>query len=108
MEAMSESTFNRHIDATLLAIEEALDAAGADIDYENTGGILTLHCSGGSQVILNRQTPVRQLWLAARSGGFHFDWDEAAEGWVRDSDQTPLAQVLSEILATQCGEDVTL
>jgi CyaY protein len=108
MEAMSESTFNRRIDATLLAIEEALDAAGADIDYENAGGILTLHCSGGSQVILNRQTPVRQLWLAARSGGFHFNWDEGTEGWLRDSDQAPLAQVLSGILAAQCGEDITL
>ena len=108
MEAMSESTFNRCIDDTLRAIEDALDEAGTDIDYENSGGILTLHCSGGSQLILNRQTPVRQLWLAARSGGFHFDWDQAAGGWVRDSDGAGLMAVLTELLAMQCGEDVSL
>ncbi len=108
MEAMSESTFNRRIDDTLRSIEEALDAAGSDIDYESSGGILTLYCSGGSQLILNRQTPVRQLWLAARSGGFHFDWDEAAGGWVRDSDGAGLLPVLEELLATQCGEHVSL
>jgi CyaY protein len=108
METMSESTFNRRIDDTLRAIEEALDAAGADLDYESSGGILTLHCVNGSQLILNRQTPVRQLWLAARSGGFHFDWDEAAQAWVRDSDGAGLLPVLEEILATQCGERVSL
>lgn len=108
METMSESTFNRRIDDTLRAIEEALDAAASDLDYEGSGGILTLHCANGSQVILNRQTPVRQLWLAARSGGFHFDWDDAAQGWVRDSDGAGLLPVLQEILAAQCGESVAL
>ncbi len=107
MAELSESEFNRHIDATLLAIEEAIDAGGADIDYENAGGILTLHCTDGSQVILNRQTPVRQLWLAARSGGYHFDWSDEAEAWLRDSDGAALTVVLGEILAAQCGESLS-
>lgn len=108
MDPMSESDFNRRIDDTLRAIEEAIDAAGADLDYENAGGVLTLQCTGGSQLILNRQTPLRQLWLAARSGGFHFDWDAATGGWVRDSDGASLGAVLAEILATQCGETIDL
>lgn len=108
MQTMSESAFNRRIDDTLHAIEAALDAADTDLDYENSGGILTLHCGNGSQLILNRQTPARQLWLAARSGGFHFDWDETAAGWVRDSDGAGLLPVLAELLVTQCGEAVSL
>ncbi|MEW6648292.1 MAG: iron donor protein CyaY [Pseudomonadota bacterium] len=105
---MSESDFNRRIDDTLRAIEAALDAAGSDLDYENSGGILTLRCDNGTQLILNRQTPVRQLWLAARSGGFHFNWDAATEGWVRDSDGAGLRPLLEELLAAQCGESVAL
>lgn len=108
METMSESDFNRRIDDTLRAIEAALDEAGSDLDYENSGGILTLRCDNGTQLILNRQTPVRQLWLAARSGGFHFDWDAAAEEWVRDSDGAGLKSVLEALLAEQCGETVSL
>lgn len=106
MNTMSESEFNRQIDATLLAIEQAVDSSDADIDYENVGGILTLHCDNGSQLIINRQTPARQLWLAARSGGYHFDWRADAGQWCRDSDGRPLFELLAELLAGQCGADV--
>ena len=106
MAPITESEFNRRIDDTLLALEEAVDASGADVDYDNAGGILTLHCTSGSQGIINRQTPVRQLWLAARSGGFHFDWDENGGGWRSDSDGAPLSAVLAEILASQCGAGI--
>jgi CyaY protein len=51
---------------------------------------------------------VRQLWLATRSGGYHFDWDDDAEGWVRDSDGAPLTEVLAGELAVQCGEALEL
>ncbi|HEY0720548.1 MAG TPA: iron donor protein CyaY [Gammaproteobacteria bacterium] len=105
---MTESEFNRQIDATLLAIEEAADASDADIDYENSGGVLTLALGNGSQVIINRQTPVRQLWVAARSGGFHFDFDAASGAWRRDSDGAELFAVLSSVLTEQGGEAVTL
>lgn len=106
MNTMSESEFNRQIDATLLAIEQAVDSSDADIDYENVGGILTLHCGNGSQLIINRQTPLQQLWLAARSGGYHFDWHSAEGLWRRDSDGLSLFELLAELLAGQCGADV--
>lgn len=108
MNSLSESEFNHLIDETLLAIEEAVDASGADIDYENAGGVLTLFCASGSQLILNRQTPLRQLWLAARSGGYHFDWDGAAGQWRLEGEGRPLAALLAEMISTQCGEAVSL
>jgi CyaY protein len=105
---MTESEFNRRIDDTLLAIEEAVDASGAEIDYENVGGVLTLTLENGTQVIVNRQTPVRQLWVAARSGGFHFEFDNNCDEWHRVSDQAELFAVLSEVITAQGGEAVTL
>ena len=105
---MTESEFNRQIDATLLAIEEAADASDAGIDYENSGGVLTLTLENRSQVIINRQTPVRQLWVAARSGGFHFNFDAASGEWRRDSDGAELFAVLSRVISEQGGEAVTL
>ncbi|SEQ92167.1 CyaY protein [Amphritea atlantica] len=99
---MNESEFNQRVDNTLEQIEEVLDEAETDLDVINNGGVLTVICENKSQVILTRQTPVKQLWLAARSGGFHFDFD--GKTWVRDSDGAPLNGVLQEILSEQAGE----
>jgi CyaY protein len=101
---MNESEFHQQIDDMLLAIEETIDESGADIDYENAAGILTLELENGSQIIINRQTPVKQLWLAVRSGGYHFDWSDEAGGWVRDSDGAGFVEVLNQALVEQGGE----
>ncbi len=106
---MTESEFNQRVDDTLIAIEEAIDAAGADIDYESAAGILTLTIeANGSQIIINRQTPVKQLWLATRTGGYHFDWSDEADGWVLDSDGTPFSRMLNQALVDQGAETIEL
>ncbi|HEY5718618.1 MAG TPA: iron donor protein CyaY, partial [Motiliproteus sp.] len=74
---ISESAFNQQIDDLLLQIEEVLDEADSDLDYENSGGVLSVTCANGSKVIFTRQGPVRQLWVATPFGGFHFDLDPA-------------------------------
>ncbi len=106
---MNESEFSQRVDDTLIAIEEAIDAAGADIDYESAAGILTLTIEANdSQIIINRQTPVKQLWLATRTGGYHFDWSDEAEGWLRDSDGTPFVEMLNQALKDQGAEPLEL
>ncbi len=105
---MNESEFHQRVDDMLLAIEEAIDDSGADIDYENAAGILTLELENGSQIIINRQTPVKQLWLAVRSGGYHFDWSDEANGWVRDSDGAGFVAILNQALVEQGGEALEL
>ncbi len=105
---MNESEFHQRVDEMLLAIEEAIDESGTDIDYENAAGILTLELGNGSQIIINRQTPVKQLWLAVRSGGYHFDWSDEAGGWIRDSDGAPFVEMLNQALEAQGGEALEL
>ena len=95
---MNESEFNERVEETLLKIEEDIDDSGADIDYENVAGILTLTFEDDSQIIINRQSAMKQLWVAAKSGGYHFDWDDEAGGWLRDSDGAPLFDVLTEVM----------
>lgn len=103
---MTESEFNDKVDATLEIIEEMLDEAETDLDYEMTGGVLTVVCENRSQIIFTRQAPVKQLWLATKSGGFHFDFDEVQKTWIRDnSDQTPISGFLQQTFKEQAGED---
>jgi len=107
--SIDESRFNQLAEATMSAIEEAIEASGADIDYDTISDILTLEFANGSQIIINKQGPTRQLWVAAKSGGYHFDYDEAGERWVLDSDPSrELFACLSQYCSEQAGEPVEL
>lgn len=99
---MTESEFMSRVDATLERIEEILDDAETDLDCESNGGMMTVKCENGSQIIFTRQPPVKQLWVATRNGGFHFDHD--GEQWLRDTDGATLAEVLAGSFAEQAGE----
>lgn len=103
---MNESEFNQRVDATLEAIEEVLDEGETDLDYLISGGVLTIICENKSQIILTRQAPISQLWVATRTGGYHFDYDVEGDQWVLDSDGTPLSTLMNREFAAQAGEEL--
>ena len=107
---MNESEFNDIVDDIFIeiedAIEEACDETGVDIDYETTSGILTLTFSNNSQIIINRQAPLKQIWVAAKQGGFHFDFDADKEQWICSGNE--LYDALSEYCSTQAGQTIKL
>jgi CyaY protein len=78
---ITESEFNELIEHTFEALEEALDQIDADIDYQMSGSVLTVEFDNDTKLVFSRQPPTRQLWLAARAGGFHFAYDKAVGDW---------------------------
>ena len=106
---MNESEFRDLADEAIENIQTAIDDSGADIDYEESGGVLTLEFENGSKIIFSKQPPVKQLWMAAKSGGFHFDYDEAGRVWICDNaDHEELYAMLSRLASEQGGEVVML
>ena len=105
---MNESDFNQLAEDTMTAIEEAIDDCGVDIDYDSAGGILSLEFGNASQIIVNKQTPLSQLWVAARSGGFHFDYDASDQCWRLQGSGEELFSCLSRYCTEQAGEEVRL
>ena len=106
---MNESEFNDIAEQTIEAIQDAVDNCDADIDYDEIGGVLTLEFENGSKIIFSRQAPVKQLWMAAKSGGYHFNYDEAEQLWRCDSgEQEDLQTMLSRLAGEQAGEVVEL
>jgi len=105
---MSEANFDQLADDTLLAIEEAIDDSGADIDYDDAGGILTLEFENGSRIIVNKQGPLSQLWVAARSGGYHFDYDAGNGCWRLAGNGEELFSCLSRYCSEQAGSEISL
>ena len=94
---MNESRFNDLAEQVMSDIEDAVEECGVDIDYDNVGNVLTLEFNNGSQIIVNKQTPLSQIWVAARSGGYHFDYNEEHKTWVLDSNpQAELFECLSQ------------
>jgi CyaY protein len=105
---MNESDFNQLAEDTMVAIEEAIDDSGADIDYDTAGGILTLEFTNGSQIIINKQAPLTQIWVAARSGGYHFDYDADDECWRLQGGGEELFNCLGRYCSEQAGEEIIL
>lgn len=97
---MTEIEFREAADAELECIESAIEAA--DLDFETPAdGILEIEFDDASKIIVNRHGPARELWVAARSGGFHFRYDGAA--WVDTRDATPLRTRLAALIEQQGG-----
>jgi len=110
MHMASDTEFIASADATLATIGQALDDALAqsdvDLDWSLNDGILEIECEDGSKLIVNRHVPNRELWVAARSGGFHFRPQGGA--WRDTRSGTELAVALTDLLAAQAGLDVDL
>jgi iron-sulfur cluster assembly protein CyaY len=105
---MNDAEFERHAADTLLHIEQAVESCGAEIEFENSGGILTLEFANGTQIIVNKQGATKQIWVAAKSGGFHYGRDGQSGKWIRDHGGTELFADLSRLASEQAGTAVRL
>lgn len=104
---MDDKNFNSLADATLARIEAALEACGADLDFElGAGGVLEIEFADDSKIIVNRHGVNKEIWIAARAGGFHFRWDGSA--WRDTRDNAELFEKLSGLASQQAGESLDL
>jgi CyaY protein len=104
---MNETDFEAQASVTLEALESALENCGEDLDFElKAGGILELEFEDGSKIIINRHGAAREIWVAARSGGFHYRWDGKA--WRDTRNGAELFAALSGLVSEQLGRGVRL
>ena len=104
---MDERQFEALAGEALRSIERALDQSGVDADVElKEGGVLELEFGNGSKIIVNRHGAAQEIWVAARSGGFHFRWDGAV--WRDTRDGAELFAALSKLVSAQSGTGVIL
>jgi len=104
---MSPSEFDSLADATLERIARAVEESGADCECEPKGsGVLELEFADGSRIVVNRHSAARQIWVAARSGGYHFRWD--GSNWVDTREGGELLAALSKLVSEQSNRAVVL
>jgi CyaY protein len=104
--ALTDSEYARLAGAVLAAIEATIDGwlqrDVIDIDTQRSGGLLELTLPQGSKIVVNTQPPLHEIWLAARSGGYHFRY---VDGQWRDTrDGAEFHAVLSRCASEQSGQ----
>lgn len=105
---MQEHEFNARVDAILEALEIALDDVDSDLDYESSGGILTVEFEPGNVMVFSRQSGNDQLWVAARSGGYHFAYDDASDQWSCTRSGREFRELVTSEMKLQGGIDIVL
>ena len=103
---MDEKEFTVAADAELARIEAALERASdsgpAEFDFETKpGGIIEIEFDNGSKIIVNRHLAAREIWLAAKSGGYHFR--PVGGRWLGTRDSEELMAALARTLSEQAG-----
>ena len=104
---MDESEFIRVAEQTLQQLDRRIEASGIDADCEFKGtGVLEIEFGDGSKIVVNSQAAAREIWVAAKSGGFHF---RRADGkWLDTRSGEELFAALSRLVSEQAGEEVEL
>jgi CyaY protein len=108
---MSESEFLALAEATLTQIAAALDRLNdedvLDVECSRSGNVLEIEfIDNGTKIIVNSQAPMREMWVAARSGGFHYK--RVGDEWVNTRDGSELFAALSGMASEQAGAVVVL
>jgi CyaY protein len=108
---MTESEFLEMAEATMDRIEAALERASGesdlDVECSRSGNVLEIEfVDNGSKIIINSQAPMQEIWVAAKSGGFHYKRD--GERWIDTRDQSELFAALSRMVSEQAGVELVL
>lgn len=103
---MTETEFLHHTDQLFAHIENQIDLGGWDLDYQTTGNVLTIETDDGTQIVINRHTPNQELWLAAKSGGFHFVYQN--QQWLSTRDGSEFFMLLNQTLSQVSTEKIEI
>lgn len=106
---MTEQEFQTRADAALQDLYQRLTQAAEQHDFEadlNGGALIIEFEAPPAKFVVSPNSPVRQIWVSAHSKSFKLDWNPARETFVT-GDQT-LAEMMSEAIAKQLGEPVSL
>ena len=103
---MTDLEYMDQAEALLARIEACCDRINeqtdADIDNQRVGGMVTLTFANGTQIIVNLQKPLQEVWMAARAGGFHYKFD--GQRWMDTKGGGEFFANLGRYASEQAGE----
>lgn len=108
--SMTDTEYHALADALLARLEAQMDAwlqaDVIDIDGQRTGGLLELQLPDRSKLVINKQPPLHEIWLASRAGGYHFAWRDG--DWRDTKTGASFEAVFNEQASQQAGKTLRL
>lgn len=106
---MTDPEYMDQAEALLRRVEAGCDRisdeSDADVDSQRVGGMVTITFGNGSQIIVNLQKPLHEVWLAARAGGLHYKFD--GQRWMDTKGQGEFFENLARYASEQAGQPLT-
>ncbi len=106
---MTDSEFMDVAERVLKGVETSCDRinddSDADIDNQRSGGMITLVFANRSQIVVNLQKPLHEIWMAAKCGGFHYQFD--GKQWMDTKGQGEFFSSLSSYASAQAGQSLS-
>jgi len=111
VETIDDKQFYQLGSNLLQSIEVALEAADdefdLDLDVERQGGnVINIHFRDKSVIVVNTQPPLHEIWVAAKSGGYHYRWAGTMTQplWLDTKTGKELLSDLSQFASAQAGQ----
>ena len=115
VEAIDDKQFHEQGSHLLHSIELALEAADdeldLDLDIERQGGnVINIRFRDKSVIVVNTQSPLHEIWVAAKSGGYHYRWAGSMTQplWLDTKTGRELLSDLSEFASAQAGKTIAV
>ncbi|MFC3034496.1 iron donor protein CyaY [Pseudoalteromonas fenneropenaei] len=101
---MTDHEYHELVDALMLCLEEQVEACEVDLDYETNGGLLEIIFPDRSKIVINKQPPLHQVWVATKFNGHHFELH--GDKWIDNRSGAEFWQFISEAASRQAGQAV--
>jgi len=109
---VQDSDFNNELDEIFERLEDELDeldeSVSDGLDIDSSGGLLTISFNNGSVIVLSRQIANHEIWVAAKSGGFHLSLHSDPRQWYCNTTSESLSTLISRVFTEQLGLPVQL
>ncbi|MBE0361914.1 CyaY protein [Pseudoalteromonas ulvae UL12] len=101
---MTDHEYHELVDAVMLTLEEQIEESEVDLDFESAAGILEIIFPNQTKIILNKQTPLHQIWVATKFNGHHFELRDGV--WIDNRSGAEFWQFMSEASSRQADATI--
>ena len=103
---MNDTQYHQLADQVLEQLQDAVDEVDFDLDYESAGGIVEVIFPNGTKIIVNKQAPLHQLWVATKFNGHHFEYKDGL--WIDNRSDQEFCAPINDAASKQAGEAIEL
>lgn len=106
---MDRKTFYTESSKALRHIDELLGELEHDeLDIELSGDVLTLAFGNGDKFVINAHSAAEQIWMAAGTTAWHFDYVAERDQWIAHKTDDELMSTVARVVGDKLGQVVRL